>query len=509
MQEITNYEEKLHDESDAKSVATMADHFASDPKAGGQVGTHAMFSADATELSPKAAMDGVEFFRAKIDEVSSEPEVRDNGANSISVMSMDYHRKGMIEESIRMQEANLAYSMFSGTSDMAARSVVRVRTMQEEMPEVATEDTDFDALLKPHEKTMEDSSSKKGSAATSGVDKTIGLVRGARDNFQTARESVQDKARGFSTVLMGQIMSDLTAKVNTKKEEKDAIMARIARIKKGVTVLTTGISLLSKGASMGAGFLPGLVDTDDLFGAHPMKGQTEGVMGNLSTGAGLVGALVDGLVELKWGDDLKIIELQMTSLQGEISEWAGHKEKELVAQRIGEFQTAKADYMKKAEAYRDAIANQRTAYATLGADTDRAEAGAKMKGVKDPTQKVMIYLSAVREAKLMMEDANRAWTDGDKGAKGAMKKASDAMMAHTGDYEGAGKPGYRWRQGKKGWQTADVTFWTRPDNKALLQAEREGKEFEKNYPKQQEQLQKLDAGAQKAMSNRAGVAGDY
>jgi hypothetical protein len=499
---LTNYQGNLRDESASKEAAVAADFDASGGQAAQSPGQsdYGLLSVKGEEIDSDYAMGRAAYFRDKIDQYYAKAG-RDGNAGGHR--SMTYHRDGFIRDVNFLQKANLAFNMFTPASDLFARSIVRIDTMQEIIPDVAADDADFSTELKGHEKGF------KLGVKQANLQQTVGRVAKARRDFGEAREDVKTTALDFTEIVNGEVLQVLMGKVKEKGDKKDEIEAKIARIKTFCKAVSTGLSVLGKAAGAASGYLPAISTTEDFASESKGLGAAEKVGDH----ADLVETAGDVIADLAYGKELAILEGQISAMQGEMSQWDELTKADRTEGIVARFRNAKKVYLDRYKDYVNAIASQRSAYAETGADADASEAKKKVKGAaKDPVAQVMVYMSAIREAYQAMQDAKDAY-HGQSGAGGVRQRFAEAeasMRAHTGDgVEFWNQQYLAWREGGPTGPRFRMELNERPDFTQIYYIGISLDYFDKYTKEEEQRLSKLEMSATKALSDKGSTAGEY
>jgi hypothetical protein len=203
---------------------------------------------------------------------------------------------------------------------------------------------------------------------------------------------------------------------------------------------------------------------------------------------------------------MEIIEHQIGALQSEKETWEAINRDNKMEELNLRFKAAKQGFLDKWKALTTAMANQRNAYTDTATATDTAEAKKNVKGAKDPVAQVLTYLSAVREAKVIGDDAQHAYED----AKASLDNVHETMKAHDGDgpggqYHGGWK--HVWKE--HAFKPTALMIMERPDYDHVHNLLSLLSFFADEARTQRERLAKLDASAERAMGSKAGISGDY
>jgi hypothetical protein len=500
-----DYEDDYAKESDSHTAAVSADADAANvtgdakDRSGATADakhSFSMLSMPAMNINTGYAVKKADRFRTMLDDYFAKYQGR-TGENTVPYISMSFQRDGFIKDENALMQANMAYNLFVPAAEFFGREVVRIDSLQDVMPDIAADYTSFSEQLAPHEGALKETIQVPG-----GMNTSQGRVAQAQDEFSQSRDHLTTAMLGFSNVIMSDLMQPLMAMKQTKGDEKKKIESKMARLKGAIDTITNTVGMMGKIAKF----------------ATPLKGMgAEGVMTyaagleeaeHIGKGAEIIGGsgLGGAAAEIAYGPELKRVEDQINALDTEVKTWEGVKGANELEEVKRKFAEAKKEYLSKWDAFQLAMANQRSQYANTAKAVDKSETKGKIQQTKDPVQQIMLYLSAVREAKLASDDSKAAL----KNAKAAVEKADATMKEHTGNGDNY-QPNQAYHQWSSGPGLHESLYiFDRPDFKDLQFIQNYLHNFyEPEAAKQELRLQALDKSAAEAMSKKGSMTGKY
>jgi hypothetical protein len=285
----------------------------------------------------------------------------------------------------KLQRANDYYNQFVPQGELATRAIARFDAIDLQLGSL-----DVAATLAKHSGAV-----KKG-VDNANLKTNKGLMSNAADLFDGARKTLMAAIEGYRQFMTMEVIAKLHAELAEAKEGKAKIEERIGEVS----------GILGKIGSLVSGGI----------GAGDLKG---GGSGDAISGLGTV---VELGVRMFHAEDLAKIEEQIRSSESAIKNWGLVTESQKAHAFVAQFQGAQTTYKAAAKTYMDALSSRRAQYADVGATADLSETGGRAPGQgKDASSQAMLYISAAREANIVLQHALTAADDAEKFLREASK----------------------------------------------------------------------------------------
>jgi hypothetical protein len=372
-----------------------------------------------------------------------------------------------------VETANQDYALFVPAANAAVRAMHRTMMIQDYLPSTHKKGQSFtkavDEVNKHHK--------HKQGPMQQAIEKTtpaVGLVRDARNEVQSATQAARAAAQDYQSLITRDALKALQKKVEDKEVDEQAIRAFEDKCKIVIGLIHKGMSFIPEVGGIADGALDKLAPTPEDFG-------NAGDPADRASGP------------------LAQVLHEMEGLQDGMAHLGLLEQSQKAAAIMDRFQKAGDDYAAKWLALKSAIANQRVAYAKVGAGIDEVDAQAGKKG--DRGSELMLYMSAVRETNLMVEMGRK---EGET-AKASLTAAKKGISSHTA-FAGGGGYDSRWQDGMGGDPTYEDTPYsvTTPLMKALGLT----RGWLKDSKQLGDQLHDLEKDADKAL-DKFGADGGY
>lgn len=379
-----------------------------------------------------------------------------HGKSAAAYKDMMAQADGYRQDGRNLEEANTAYNQLVPQSSFALDSVIRFKAIQAELGIDFADGSSFTVGEQDLTNHVGDRKSELAqSLSDSGIKMTKGHVKGAALRFEAAQANMfatLTKLQGFH---MRQVINALEAEKAESVEKRNKIKEAIESAHSVTEFAGKAISIggdgyvgynevkghdhaeeshadpstkaprpkkdetVINGEHVNVRPPPGYKDPKTEHAQHDHQSHTntkvmpahEETLGRVqgafevAQAADELGGVAIGIVMHAIHDsELAQIEATINSLDTEIQDITKGEAANAVDEMKKTFQAAKTNYIAARYEYENALASRRTAYAKAGAKAD-AMHGGSLKGGKDKASQTMLFVSAARETKVILETA--------------------------------------------------------------------------------------------------------
>jgi len=405
--DVTEHKLKTNDDYTTelpKASKSMKAARAGDDAASTASQTPSQFRLPPIELNPEHSLEKEEWFRSHAQAYQRGHHRTDTASYRDLVAQADGYRG----DASNITNASAAYNELVPQASLALDSVIRFKTIQEELGSKFDDTVSLDAANL--NAVVADRAPELAGAMSAGDIKTNkGQVSDAARGFSAAQHKLYSAMHKMNGLQLRTVIKKLEAEKREKSEQKEAIERSIESAHR-LTETVTGVLGFTGEAAVG----PRKVHE------HDPIARTEGTFESGNVAVEAAGAVIGAGMYMLHDQELHDIQAQITSLSTQIAATQRLEEAKEVSAIEAEFTGARLGYTAALKHYENAIASRRTAYSKAGARADKRHGGNLKKG-GDKASQTMLFVSAARETNIILQTALSTGLNADKSVRTALR----------------------------------------------------------------------------------------